>query len=286
MKKSSTYKHGYSKNQEKVIHKVYTTLKKAGYDDYAIAGILGNAHTESQFDPDSVGRSHYGLFQNDANVRNAIIQKYGDYSIDSQLKYLMDWNDKADWIRNGDYSAYTAMNSGAFKKTGYKDTQEASNAFMRLYERPVIMKDGKVVGYQGHQNRLRNSMSAMQYINAMYNNKDSNIGYLPMQWDLIDKPQISPPTLPKENPIPFENKSYQFGAKQVQPLAQRDAWNSFNDAAVAYGQEPQSPFRLQLKLPSLDELMAMDSPQEQLKRQIQGLLPIPNIQPVTNIFNV
>jgi len=37
----------YSDKQKKTIDKVYRTLKKAGYDDHAIAGILGNAHTES-----------------------------------------------------------------------------------------------------------------------------------------------------------------------------------------------------------------------------------------------
>ena len=276
----------YSDKQKKTIDRVYRTLKKAGYDDHAIAGILGNAHTESQFDPDSIGKSHYGLFQNDGNIRSAIISKYGDYSLDSQLKYIMDWNDSADWVRKGDYSAYTAMNSGKFKKTGYKNAQEASNAWMKLYERPVIVKDGKVVGYQGHDQRLRNSMDALNYINATYNVGDSNTTFFPVDWDLVNKPQLNQPVLPKENPVPFENKQYQFGNHQIQPLAQQDVWNSFDKGAVAYGEEPSSPFRLQMRLPKLSELMAMDSPQEQLKQQIRSMLPMPNIQPVTNIFNV
>ena len=242
----------YSDKQKKTIDRVYRTLKKAGYDDHAIAGILGNAHTESQFDPDSIGKSHYGLFQNDGNIRSAIISKYGDYSLDSQLKYIMDWND----------------------------------SWMRLYERPVIVKDGKVVGYQGHDQRLRNSMDALNYINATYNAGDSNTTFFPVDWDLVNKPQLNQPVLPKENPVPFENKQYQFGNHQIQPLAQQDVWNSFDKGAVAYGEEPSSPFRLQMRLPKLSELMAMDSPQEQLKQQIRSMLPMPNIQPVTNIFNV
>jgi len=103
----------------------------------------------------------------------------------------MDWNDSADWVRKGDYSAYTAMNSGKFKKTGYKDAQEASNAWMKLYERPVIIKDGKVIGYQRHDQRLRNSMDALSYINSTYNGGDSNTTFFPVDWDLVNKPQLN-----------------------------------------------------------------------------------------------
>lgn len=157
-----------AEKQKAVFDRVYRTLKKAGYDDISISGILGNARTESGYDPDSIGPSHYGLFQNSGNIRKAIVDRYGDYSLDSQVKYIMDWNDSADWIRKGKYSAHTATNHGRFRKTGYKTPEEASDAFMKLYERPVIMKDGKVVGYQAHDQRRKHSIDALNQIRRAY----------------------------------------------------------------------------------------------------------------------
>jgi hypothetical protein len=41
-----------------------------------------------------------------------------------------------------------ATGAGKFKKTGYKNAEEASDAFMKLYERPVILdKKGNIIGY-------------------------------------------------------------------------------------------------------------------------------------------
>jgi len=69
------------------------------------------------------------------------------------LRYLDDWVSANKWIRKGKYRDYTAAGSGSFKRTGYKTAHEASDAFMKLYERPVIMKDGKVIGYQDWDKR-------------------------------------------------------------------------------------------------------------------------------------
>lgn len=160
----------FTKEQQKIIDYMYKSLKASGYDDVSISGIIGNALTESSLNPDSVSESktYHGLFQNDKNIRQAVINKYGDYSAKSQMKYAHDWVTGADWVKQ---NKYTVTNAGKFKRTGYKDAHEASDAWMRLYERPVIVdKAGNIIGYQGQDQRRANATAMYDYINTNYNN--------------------------------------------------------------------------------------------------------------------
>jgi hypothetical protein len=73
-----------TEKQKQTIHKIYTTLKKAGFDDISIAGMLGNALSESSFNPDSISKSNYhGLWQNSNDLHNAVIGTYGNHNIDT-----------------------------------------------------------------------------------------------------------------------------------------------------------------------------------------------------------
>jgi hypothetical protein len=64
------------------------------------------------------------------------------------LRYVIDWANAAKNVTKGKHRDWLATGAGRYKKTGYKTARDAADAFMKLYERPVIMKDGKIVGYQ------------------------------------------------------------------------------------------------------------------------------------------
>jgi hypothetical protein len=65
------------------------------------------------------------------------------------LQYLYDWTSGNSRVKKGKYAKYLATNSGKYKKSGYNTPEDAATAFMKLYERPVILdKQGNVVGYQ------------------------------------------------------------------------------------------------------------------------------------------
>ena len=64
------------------------------------------------------------------------------------MRYMLDWANNNKRIRTKDHGKHLATSAGQFKKTGYKTAEEAARAFMRLYERPVILdKKGNVIGY-------------------------------------------------------------------------------------------------------------------------------------------
>lgn len=163
----------FTEKQKQTIRKIYTTLKKAGFDDISIAGMLGNALSESSFDPDSISKSNYhGLWQNSSDIHNAVVGTYGNHNIDTQLRYVIDWTNAHKNVTKGKYRDWLATGAGKFKKSGYKDAHEASDAFMKLYERPVITdKNGNIIGYQKDVERRANSAIMYDYINSQFNNK-------------------------------------------------------------------------------------------------------------------
>ena len=289
----------YTKDQEKVIDQAYTYFKNLGYDDISIAGILGNALTESSLNPDSVSNSktYHGIFQNNKNIRDAIVNQYGDYSLASQLKYAHDWNSKSDWVTGGKYAEHTATNAGKFKKKGYQSAVDAANAWMRLYERPVILDaKGNVVGYQSAKERAHNAAEMYSHIQNKYNNQNPVItttrtgdGNKVMKFDYGQ--QFQPQPVPK--PIP-ETQYPLSGSQAPESLSSWNAaqspsatptipsiqkLNNERNAAV------QGAFQLPgvtvlgnrrtsllPKLPSLNDALMAYSPQNQMNRAVSDML--------------
>lgn len=161
---------GLTKAQEAALDELYEWGNSLGYDTMSIAGIGGNGLQESGLNYNAKSKSGYaGLLQNNKNIQQAIIEQYGDYSPASQRQYIHDWNTRAKWITKGKYSPHTATNSGRYKTKGYASTDEASDAWMKLYERPVILdSNGKVIGYQEQDKRRAYTKLAYEYLNNKY----------------------------------------------------------------------------------------------------------------------
>lgn len=300
----------FTKKQQQYIDYVYKTLSSLGYDRYSISGILGNALTESGLDADSVSKSktYSGGWQNHKTVRQAIEDQYGDYSLKNQLKYIHDWNTRADHIIKGKYSPYTAMNAGKYKTSGYKTAKDAADAFMKLYERPVIMKNGKVVGYQGAADRYANADEIYNYLNTAYKPEgDIQVVTMPdgnkvmkISPRMYEKPQYEPefklyhdpktiyPLDPAAREVP-ESLDAWNGAdspskgprmpsliKQLEDVRRDDSLNGgFKPETTIYGRRRLSP--LSLKLPSLDQMLDLGSPQQQLTEYFADALQVPKM---------
>lgn len=111
---------------------IVTTLRNAGWSDIDIAGVLGNAYVESRLDPyaEQDSRAHHGLWQNSTQIRDAIKRIYGDHSLNSQLKYLIDW-DRYNEKKLGGY----AYMGNRYKRDTYKTVTDSAKAFEQMYER-------------------------------------------------------------------------------------------------------------------------------------------------------
>ena len=225
----------FSKNQQNTIRRMYNLLKEDGYDDFSIAGIFGNAMQESSFNPDSISKSDYhGLLQNSRAIRNAVVATYGDHSFDSQMKYLLDWGNNNSRVRSKKHGSWLGTQAGKYKKAGYKNAEDAATAFMKTYERPVILdKNGKIIGYQEEGGRRKYARQMYDYILSNFS-KNSSVPQIPERvvesvptavemvetapkWDY---PEIKAPTFgtdkPYYNPATPEylsraNASYQDG---------------------------------------------------------------------------
>lgn len=300
----------FTKKQQQYIDYVYKTLSSLGYDRYSISGILGNALTESGLDADSVSKSktYSGGWQNHKTVRQAIEDQYGDYSLKNQLKYIHDWNTRADHIIKGKYSPYTATNAGKYKTAGYKTAKEAADAFMKLYERPVIMKNGKIVGYQGAADRYANADEIYNYLNTAYKpeggiqvvtmpdgNKTMTISprmYERPQYEPEFKLYRDPKTVYLLNPAarevpesldawngadsPSKGPRMPNLTKQLDDLQRDNPLNGgFKPETTIYGRRRLSP--LSLKLPSLDQMLDLGSPQQQMTQYFADALQVPRM---------
>lgn len=283
---------------------MYKSLKALGYDDVSISGIIGNAITESSLNPDSISgsKTYHGLFQNDKNIRKAVEDMYGDYSLKSQMKYAHDWVTGAKHIKG---NKYTTTNAGTFKRTGYKDVNEASDAWSHLYERAIIKdKNGNVIGYQKDPERRANAIAAYDYINNTYNGgpkvikTDSGKKMIiplstyekPTEFESTWKPEPPVKTIyPLNNTTP-ESISSWSGAdapnatprvkdfNEAQNEAQKPVWDAF-ERAQTIGHK--SPFSLSLSLPKLDNLLALNTPQRQMQEDVADILGISDMLPQT-----
>lgn len=85
---------------------------------------------------------------------------------------------------------------------------------MRLYERPVIVKDGKVVGYQHADQRLANSDIMYNYITQNYTAPKNLAEYQSQNQSMIQQPDALRVSTIK----PLENTHYRLeGAENVSP---------------------------------------------------------------------
>lgn len=183
-------KQALTQAQKNKIDQLYQILQANGFDPISASGIIGNAMQESSLNPDTVSRSGYsGLFQNNKQLQQAIVEQYGDHSLESQMKFVNDWASGSDWVRKGKHSAYIAYKSGQFKRTGYRNAQEASDAFMQLYERPAIYdKSGKFTGWQNQAERINYSNQVYDYLSSIAPQPKSELVQ-----SLENTPQFNPP---------------------------------------------------------------------------------------------
>lgn len=163
-------KNGFDQQTGARLKQLYGTLRNAGYDHNSAIGILANSMQESSLDADSVSKTknYFGMFQNNKDIKNAIEGLYGDHSEKNQLQYLYDWTSGNSRVKKGKYAKYLATNSGKYKKSGYNTPEDAATAFMKLYERPVILdKQGNVVGYQQHNERVNYATKINGYLGGI-----------------------------------------------------------------------------------------------------------------------
>ena len=122
--------------QLRTISVIVQGLQKAGFTDYDIAGILANGKVESSFDPAAVNKSdHRGVWQNETARHKGVSRVYGDHSLNSQLKYLIDWEAAGGQPTELLDSTLAAHGPVVFKKGTYKSARDAAIAFERAYER-------------------------------------------------------------------------------------------------------------------------------------------------------
>ena len=202
---------GFSGETKKRIDVLYKRLRQKGFDDISASGIIGNAIQESSLNPDSVNKYGYsGLWQNSKDIRRAIEEQYGDYSYDSQLRYLDDWVSGNTWIRKGKHAKHTSTYSGSFKRTGYANATEAADQFLKRYERAVVVKDNKIVRDKYGNPVYQDRDKRLDYANKVYSYLTGN-PYTPIikpatqttaaEFHAANKPpQYAPPKLIQAEP--------------------------------------------------------------------------------------
>ena len=104
----------------------YNRLVQGGIPPVAAAGIVGNMMAESSMNHRAVNPSnHRGLLQNDRHIYNYHLKRYGDYSLDSQIQFILDgWHGKIkDKMIQSRFNAYrkhcsndVAKNAAYFEK--------------------------------------------------------------------------------------------------------------------------------------------------------------------------
>lgn len=129
--------------QLRTINVIVQNLRDAGFNDYDIAGILANGKIESSFDPAAVNKSdHRGVWQNETVRHRGVSKVYGDHSLGSQIKYLIDWEASGGKPTELLDDTLAAHGNVIFKKGTYKSAREAALAFERAYER----SNGQIMG--------------------------------------------------------------------------------------------------------------------------------------------
>lgn len=189
----------------------YNRLVQGGIPPVAAAGIVGNMMAESSMNHKADnGKGHKGLLQNDSYIRNYHLKNYGDYSLNSQLQFILDgWhgNLKDSHIqgRFNDYrSSITnnvALNAANFEKYYERSGGQLANERMKFASQllPLVK-----------QTNL-NSFAQMPSYNAQYfedraNNFKNRMNFI--HPSLIQEPQQYKMFYPGD-----ENRSFQEIAK-------------------------------------------------------------------------
>ncbi len=115
---------------------VYVTLKNAGLNNYAIAGIMGNIHAESEFNPTWTNTTAVGICQWQGE-RKTNLEKYATNisqsksNIFTQAQFILEEFDS-----NSNYYDSTARKCYTAFKNGTTNTvKKAADYFTALYER-------------------------------------------------------------------------------------------------------------------------------------------------------
>lgn len=158
---------GGSKNKKKGTKGVnyHTNEAQAFVDELIAAGVrpvdayaaAGNVFVESRFNHEAsnnINGGHWGLVQNDANIKRHIIKYYGDYSRNSQMQFLKDG--LTGQIKGAKQAPWLQRRFTDYRKhaTGVKDASLAAKYFHDDYEK----SNNEAVGdrmraasiYQGH----------------------------------------------------------------------------------------------------------------------------------------
>lgn len=158
-KKSGTWDGWYGSlnaKQKSALDQQIQFFRDNGFDDISIAGIIGNSVQESSLNPNAVSDTgaYHGYYQMSKDMKAAVKKAYGDFSPESQMRFLNDMfsgNSKAigrQWVSYGkDY-----------KKNSYKDVKSSTEAFRRYFERNLH-------GYEPNRER---------YANYVYSYMNSN----------------------------------------------------------------------------------------------------------------
>ena len=135
-----------SKNA-KTFDNIVSKLRKAGYNDYEVAGIIGNFIQESGYNFNMFTPGRKGFAHMDAALYDKMKNVYKD-----ELDYYIDWGTGR---INKKYKDDLGYRQGVYKPGTYKDVESATNQFLSQFERPII-KDakGNVIGYQNSKERL------------------------------------------------------------------------------------------------------------------------------------
>lgn len=125
-------------SEDSAEYKIWYHLKELGYNDYAIAGAMGNMYWESYLKPDIVEfyGTGYGLAQWTGSRKDNLISfcdnKYYNYnSIYAQIEFFEEES-------NSDSTYYNWINNEGFTKWNFDNAttvEESTSAFFYCYER-------------------------------------------------------------------------------------------------------------------------------------------------------
>lgn len=233
---------GGSKNKKRSTRGTnYHTNEAQAFIDELVAGgvrpvdaqaVAGNVFVESRFNHEAsnnINGGHWGLVQNDANIKRHIIKYYGDYSRNSQMQFLKDGLTRqikgaknAKWLqqRFNDYRRHSAgvkdasiaakhfhddyeksrnemvadrMKAASFYQTGVA-TNPTVAAYNRVYKTPKLDISNDVLYNPVQELKWTNITPTIQQT-PWYNNVNSNLAVADFT------PQVNPIT-----PVPIEER--------------------------------------------------------------------------------
>lgn len=253
---SEEYWRSLNATQRKNMQNFVNYFRNAGFNDIDIAGLMGNAAVESQFDPNALSPdgAFGGLFQNSHTIRNYIKKVYGDLSAESQMQFVVDMMNRNDKKLSKEWIAY----GSGFKKGTYATPQQSSTAFRQAYERPSKKSYALRDHFAGLMPELLETYfpaqqpepkpSAVQQV--VQNSPNLFPGVSPQQVDRAVqtyypqiRPSIAQPMLRDAADKFVDYQEQPRGGRQFSPL---DLWQSVNDEQIApeysRGKSYQFPF--------------------------------------------